>query len=68
MSLFSTNMAISETKFFIIVNTQHNSSPTYQSLTECSVHQAGLNVYNNEQKQTSLFYCDQLATNTATAV
>jgi len=34
--------------------TQQNSKiPTYQLLSECSVHQAGLYVYNNEQKQAS---------------
>jgi len=54
-------------EMLIIVNTQHNSKG-HQSLTECSVRQAGLYVYNNEQKQTSLFYCDQLATNHASAL
>ena len=46
---------------------QDSKHTTYQSQTECSVHQAALYVCSNEQK-TNLIYCDQLATNHATAV
>jgi len=31
-------------------NPTYSKIATYQSLTECSVHHAGLYVYNNEQK------------------
>jgi len=46
---------------------QDRKHSTYQSLTVRSVHQAALYVCSNEQK-TNLIYCDQLATNHATAV
>ena len=46
---------------------QDSKHTTYQLLTEPSVYQAALYVYSNEQN-TNLIYCDQLATNHATAV